>query len=109
MNTKKKPYLTRDRAAEMIKDPANWEVIDESVMHKVRMLMFEWRGQVWVKFQRQANTNYYMAGRNPQYEPTVEWSDLHGIYEWDQHLGCTVQSISMTELANTIYLADRTI
>lgn len=98
--------ITRDKAVAWVKDPTNWAVDYESSNHTVRMLMMNWKDRFWVKFQRRSYKNYYLCN-TPMHEPVIGWSDI-GIYEWDPKTESTVCSVSMTELANHIYMTDRT-
>ena len=99
--------ITRDRAAELIKDPTNWEVFEESAVGKVRMLALRWHDEVYVKVQTKASKNYYNMEK-PNYVPIIHWRDVGSIYEWDQEHGLCGGGISQTELANHIYMTDRT-
>lgn len=97
--------ITRDGSVAWVKNPENWVVIDEAPDHTVRTLMMNWRDCFWVKFQRRSYKNYYLCN-TPMHEPVIDWSDI-GIYEWDTKTRSTVCSVSMTGLANIIYMNDR--
>lgn len=98
--------ITRDGSVAWVKNPENWVVIDESPNHTARTLMMNWEDKFWVKIQRRSYKNYYLCN-TPMHEPVIDWSDI-GIYEWDFKTESTVCSVSMTELANHIYMTDRT-
>lgn len=97
--------ITRDGSVAWVKDPNNWAVDYESSNHTVRMLMMNWKDRFWVRFQRRSYKNYYLCN-TPMHEPVIGWADI-GIYEWDPKTESTVCSVSMTELANHIYMTDR--
>ena len=98
--------ITRDGSVAWVRNPENWVVIDESPNHTVRTLMMNWEDKFWAKIQRRSYENYYLCN-TPMHEPVIGWSDI-GIYEWDPKTESTVCSVSMTELANHIYMTDRT-